>query len=187
MSSANRDCIVTSALRLFARRGYTRTSIGDIADEAGMLKGNIAYYFKTKPEILAGVIDERRRRIMARLNADAGESAPDAIKRLIVLVESSADEMARTGCPVGSLAGELGKHDEALRARAAGLLVHIQTWLEQQFSRIQTPPAAQASAEHLLTLMQGSAVLAHAHGDAHIVRKQMAHARQWLDEVVQGP
>ena len=49
----NRDRIVAAALDLFMERGYAETSIGDVAETAGLLKGNLSYYFKTKASSLA--------------------------------------------------------------------------------------------------------------------------------------
>lgn len=187
-SNPNRECIVAAALRLFARRGYARTSIAEIAEEAGMLKGNLAYYYRTKPDLLTDVVVERRRRIMARLEPDgANEGQPrETILRLVAMVEWSAVEISRSGCPVGSLSGELGKDDDALHAHAAGLLVGIETWLTTHFTRALPPDAARASAEHLLALMQGAAVLAHAHRDPAIIMRQMIVARNWLDGLLPG-
>ena len=42
---------VQTALQLFMERGYAETSIGDVAEQAGLLKGNLSYYFKTKAEL----------------------------------------------------------------------------------------------------------------------------------------
>lgn len=47
--------IVQAAIRVLARQGYARTSLMDIAREAGMSKGAIHYHFPTK-EALMGVV-----------------------------------------------------------------------------------------------------------------------------------
>ncbi|TLS48644.1 TetR/AcrR family transcriptional regulator [Paenibacillus antri] len=50
--------ILNSAVTLFAQRGYHQTTIQDIADEAGIAKGGIYFYFKSKEELLLSVVSE---------------------------------------------------------------------------------------------------------------------------------
>jgi AcrR family transcriptional regulator len=57
--SANRQRIVDAADHLFYSRGYNQTSFSDISDETGIPRGNFYYYFKTKEDILAAVVDAR--------------------------------------------------------------------------------------------------------------------------------
>jgi len=47
-----RDQILGSAIRVFARKGFSRTTISDIATAAEMGKGTIYEYFGTKEEII---------------------------------------------------------------------------------------------------------------------------------------
>lgn len=47
-----RKAILDQSARLFLSQGYERTSIREIAQAAGMLKGNLYYYFKRKEDIL---------------------------------------------------------------------------------------------------------------------------------------
>jgi AcrR family transcriptional regulator len=46
-----REAILTAAFALFGHYGYRRTSIDDIAQEAGIAKGTVYLYFKSKEEI----------------------------------------------------------------------------------------------------------------------------------------
>ncbi|WP_309121695.1 helix-turn-helix domain-containing protein [Paenibacillus sp.] len=50
--------ILNSAVSLFAQRGYHQTTIQDIADEAGIAKGGIYFYFKSKEELLLSVVSD---------------------------------------------------------------------------------------------------------------------------------
>lgn len=47
-----KEQIIRAAIRLFARKGFARTTISDIAREAGTGKGTIYEYFETKDEII---------------------------------------------------------------------------------------------------------------------------------------
>ncbi|MDN2564629.1 TetR/AcrR family transcriptional regulator [Aquibium sp. A9E412] len=50
------DAIVDSATKLFSRNGYAKTTIGEIAKEAGLPTSNIYVYFSSKLEILWAVM-----------------------------------------------------------------------------------------------------------------------------------
>jgi len=185
-SSPTRDRVVSAASRLFAERGFAATSIADVAEASGLLKGNLAYYFKTKQSLLDAVIDARARALRAELVAPAqpGEDARSTISRLLNHVRSLAEELAQYGCPVGGLSTELGKTDEGLHASAASLLLQLEAFLSEAFARAMPQAQAERSAEHLLARLQGAAVVAQAHRDPSVVHRQIDEAQAWLDTVL---
>jgi TetR/AcrR family transcriptional regulator, cholesterol catabolism regulator len=50
--------VIAAAARLFQEKGYEATSIQDIADELGILKGSLYYYIDTKEDLLFAIIQE---------------------------------------------------------------------------------------------------------------------------------
>ncbi len=184
--SANRERIVQAALNLFMERGYAETSIGDIAEASGLLKGNLCYYFATKAEMLEAVSQARQEELFARLGAalPPDTSARASLEAFLRVVHDSADEFASVGCPVGTLASQLGKSEPALQPYASRILRSLEAWLVQELARVLPKSAAQAHAEHLITLMQGAAVMAHAYRDPKIVHRQVKLARQWLAQIL---
>src|SRR5947209_16881972 len=54
-----RDELLDAALRVFARRGYRRASVDEIAAEAGYSKGALYWHFPGKHELFIALIDER--------------------------------------------------------------------------------------------------------------------------------
>lgn len=185
---ANRQRIVDAALHLFMERGYAETSIGDIAEQAGLLKGNLSYYFKTKSEMLEAVSGARMEELFGRLQQRLPENATpqQALSAFVQVTEDSAAELARVGCPVGTLASQLGKTDPSLQPYASRILQALLEWLTAQFSRSLPVATAAAHAEMLLTMMQGAAVMAHAFRDPALVERQALAAHQWLDTVFQA-
>ena len=67
--SVRREEILDAAEKLFAAKGFDNTSTGDILDAVGIARGTLYYHFKSKEDILDGVIQ----RITDRLMQDAGE------------------------------------------------------------------------------------------------------------------
>ncbi len=56
-SAVSSSQIVKAAIRVLAQKGYARTSLLDIAREAGMSKGALHYHFPTKEALLAVVLE----------------------------------------------------------------------------------------------------------------------------------
>jgi len=67
--TAKRDAILDAAERLFARFGFRRTSVDDVAREAGIAKGSVYLHFEGKEAmltaVLARIIEEAERRCIA--------------------------------------------------------------------------------------------------------------------------
>ena len=51
VSAYRRDQILTAAHGVFASRGFRQATVGDIADAAGIAKGTLYLYFKSKDDI----------------------------------------------------------------------------------------------------------------------------------------
>lgn len=56
-SDRTRLAILNAAAKLFKERGYTATTLRDVADEAGMKAGSLYYHFSSKDEIMDEVLD----------------------------------------------------------------------------------------------------------------------------------
>lgn len=56
-SEKSRAQILDSALKLFSHKGYGATSVRDIAEEAGLSKGNVYHHFPDKEAIFRALID----------------------------------------------------------------------------------------------------------------------------------
>ena len=75
--------ILDSARRLFAEKGYEKTSIQDILDDLGLSKGGLYHHFKSKEAILD------------RLNADEWAATARLLDKLIERKDMSALEKLR--------------------------------------------------------------------------------------------
>jgi TetR/AcrR family transcriptional regulator, cholesterol catabolism regulator len=50
--------ILDAAAEIFHRQGYAETSVQDVADAVGILKGSLYYYIDSKEDLLYGVLSE---------------------------------------------------------------------------------------------------------------------------------
>ncbi len=52
-----KECILETALELFARSGYLGTSMSDIANRLGITKGALYKHYTSKQEILDSIVE----------------------------------------------------------------------------------------------------------------------------------
>jgi TetR/AcrR family transcriptional regulator, cholesterol catabolism regulator len=74
--------IVERAGAIFYRKGYEATSLQDIADSVGLLKGSIYYYIKTKEDLLYELVSRAQDMFEATLEEDEETARSPAPVRL---------------------------------------------------------------------------------------------------------
>lgn len=88
---ADRNQILASALQLFYERGYHATSMQDIADSVGVLKGSLYYHIENKEELLLTLLSLSIDDVYdAIATAAATEGTPSARLRRLILGELTA-------------------------------------------------------------------------------------------------
>jgi AcrR family transcriptional regulator len=71
-----RRVILAAAVRVFARKGYHTSRVGDIAEEAGIAHGLLYHYFSSKEEVLQTVFRENWTELVATLHRIEGSDEP---------------------------------------------------------------------------------------------------------------
>jgi AcrR family transcriptional regulator len=90
--------LLAAATRLFAERGYDRTSVQDIVEAAGVTKGALYHYFGSKDDLLHEIYGRLLRLQQERLDACAGAEAPveqrlhDAAADVVVTTIENLDD-----------------------------------------------------------------------------------------------
>jgi AcrR family transcriptional regulator len=82
---------VDAAAQLFSDKGYAATSIQDIADNVGMLKGSLYHYIHTKEDLLDAVIHEAHQHT-AGVGVEALALDGDALAKLTYVIERHLTE-----------------------------------------------------------------------------------------------
>jgi TetR/AcrR family transcriptional regulator, transcriptional repressor for nem operon len=180
-SPGKRSRLIQSAMTLVYRHGFRETRLADIAADANVPLGNVYYYFKTKEEIGAAIVEERLSQIKT-LQERLDDLGPPQ-ERLCAFVQMTFDNreaLAHGGCPVGTLCTELHKTGGPLAGRSTVLFEKLLTWLEAQFETLGEGDDSQGLAVHLLSGLQGIAVLAHTLSDPEIVVRETERLQRWI-------
>jgi AcrR family transcriptional regulator len=80
-----KDAILDAAGRLFERYGYKKTTVDDIAHEAGIGKATIYVHFASKAETALSWIDRSNCRLLEELREIGGSGAPppEKLRRML--------------------------------------------------------------------------------------------------------
>src|SRR3954462_3395706 len=83
-----RRLILDAAVRVFARKGYHATRVGDIAEEAGVAHGLIYHYFSSKEEVLETIFRETWSDLLDAIHAveASGEPAREQLRQVAAIM-----------------------------------------------------------------------------------------------------
>lgn len=180
--------IVRAAGAVLYARGYDETTLALVASEAELPLGNLYYYFKTKKDLAAAVVDARAgelEALFAHAEGGARSSPLDRLRRFVAAFEAGADQLALHGCPYGSLSQDLARHEGALSNKARALFAMQLEWLSRQWRAMGAGARAGERAAELLCAIQGACLLGLALRDPNVLRRRLREiSRRLADGIV---
>jgi len=83
-----RRLILDAAVRVFARKGFHTSRVGDIAEEAGVAHGLLYHYFSSKDEVLETIFRENWSALLERIHAveQSDESAREQLRHVAAIL-----------------------------------------------------------------------------------------------------
>ncbi len=114
-----RACILNAARCVFARQGYAETIVDDIAGQAGIAKGTLYLYFKSKEDIYLAALTEDARKLedLTRERMNAVDAWQDKLK---AYVSVRLDYLETHQDFLKDLSRRNPQHDGARRANERG-------------------------------------------------------------------
>jgi len=174
--------IVGKLGELFREHGYEGASLARITERTGLGKGSLYHFFPGGKEemaeaVLAEVDDWFEKHVFEPLRA-----APDPGKGLVAMLKS-CDQYFRSGkriCLVGAFA--LDSTRDRFAKRIAG---YFERWREATAGALERmghdKATAAATADDLLSIVQGALVLSRALGDANVFSRAIKRLLADLD------
>jgi AcrR family transcriptional regulator len=158
---------VYTALRLFAQKGYSSTSVADILQAADVNAGSLYHFFPGKQDVLIAVLDAYLHGIRPMLLEPAWKGVSDPIERVFALLARYRQSLVGTdctyGCPIGSIALELHEPDPPVRALLAANFAAWVSAIEQCFidagDMLPSTLDRRALAIFALTTMEGGVMV----------------------------
>jgi AcrR family transcriptional regulator len=87
---ASVEKLLAAALHLFVSQGYRHTSVEQIADEAGLTKGAVYFYFKNKETLLLTLLDKVEEIVVERMVERVSAAQPNATDKLVAFIHGQA-------------------------------------------------------------------------------------------------
>ena len=84
-----KEALVASAFKLFANKGFTTTSVMDIARDAGVSKGLLYNYFTNKDELVKEIVVTGASRMISDMNLDVTQEMTR--ERFIQMIEQNIE------------------------------------------------------------------------------------------------
>ena len=183
-SNNTKSLILNEANKLFYRQGFVSTSFSHIVDKTGLSKGNITYHFKSKQDILKGIIALRLDDIDTLLQQwDKELSKPlDRLERFCEMLIFEKDNLAEYGCPMGTITGEFSKNQAELHQISLIMFKRFRTWIAQQFVLLDySAKIADEKAMSLLARAQGISVITHVFKDKQFLEIEVKKLKDSLE------
>lgn len=100
--------VLDAAVRVFAQRGYRGTRLEEVAEAAGVTKGTIYYYFRSKEDLFRQAIEHSRLKNRARIDTMFAEDGRPLVERLrAVLTEAWRSLSGPDGAMLRLMIGEV--------------------------------------------------------------------------------
>ncbi|MEL5953563.1 TetR/AcrR family transcriptional regulator [Streptomyces sp. CLV115] len=87
--------IFEHAIALFSERGFTATTLRDIAEATGLTRPALYHYVSSKEDLLAKLVDQDAGGVADQLHEIRMDTSRSAVERLHAMVYSSARRLAR--------------------------------------------------------------------------------------------
>ena len=144
-SAVSSQQIIDAAIRVLARQGYAKTSLLDIAKEAGMSKGALHYHYPTKEALIHTVLETACNAVQARTmqSWSPSDNPFAALRKSLEELWATRAERSDEALVVADLLA-LSLSDESLRPRLAEFYdlgaQQIRAYLEQNLMSLGLEP-----------------------------------------------
>lgn len=172
-TSARRDKLLDTALRLFAREGFHAVGIDRILAEAGVAKMTLYKHFRSKQELIVAALERRNETHFRQLQETLEQRGGLPRERLLVVFDLLGEWFAAEdfhGCLFVKAAGEYPELNDPVHQAAADYKRRSLTLLIELATAAEAP-SPRLLAQRLLLLIEGATVLAQVLGGREAARQ----------------
>ncbi len=124
-SGSREEMIFESAANLFYTKGYHATTVSDIARSAGLVKGSIYHYIRSKDDLLYAIILGSQAQCM-KLVDEAISHSTDPVERIQLALNAHIKHMAAHPAHVGTFLSELNTLSGTRREKIGAMMKEYQ-------------------------------------------------------------
>lgn len=183
-----KESLVVIGTELMRRNGYSATSVDGICKLAGVTKGAFFHHFPSKEALAQECLAEWREHMAAAHREAAYQALEDPVARLLgaidFMIEMTANADVEQSCLAGTTLQEVSASNPALREAAHECLQmaerYFQSLLEAAAQARGVELESASLAEHWMSTLQGSLLLAKGAGDSGVVQRNLNHFKNYV-------
>jgi TetR/AcrR family transcriptional regulator, transcriptional repressor for nem operon len=192
----SKERILAGAKELFLARGYSATTVDAICEKVELTKGSVYYFFASKEDLGLAVLDWSMRRSVKVLAAGPHVRMADPVEKAFAFLkhlEKCAPEIWSGGCLLGSFSMELADTNPRMQQVVAGMFQALADDFAEKLQPIaarcagKQPELASEFADTLISILEGSIILAKAHRDPSRIPKAIRGFRLSLAALIAEP
>jgi TetR/AcrR family transcriptional repressor of nem operon len=191
-SKSSRDELLAAAMYLFWERGYADTGVNDVLARSESSSGTLYHYFRSKEDLLLGVLDKLTEELYPVLLAPIWEKEKDPIERIFKLLARYREAIIGTkfsyGCPVGRLAMEISPEMVEANKKIAA---NFEAWsgvvrkcLEDAAKRLPRGLDMRRLSRFVLTAMEGGVMQSRAYKSIEPFDQAVASLRDYFQKLM---
>lgn len=188
--SPTKQKLLAAAQNLMLAKGFTATTVDEVCESAGLTKGSFFHYFETKETLGKAVLDRYVSTMFQAIKTAPFLKNDDPLQRIYgyvgFLIEMSRNPATQSGCLLGTFSQELSDAHPDIRKACAQHFVHWANVLRLDLESAKAKYARRkrwdpaALAEHIISVLEGSLILAKAKQDYGVVERNLMHLKQYL-------
>lgn len=161
MKKTSKEEILQKAIKLFKQYGYHKTSMSNIADECGLIKGSIYHYFKGKDEIGLEALKTISNYFRENIYSVALDSSLSSKEKITLFIKKIDFYFLNSigGCLFGNLALEISPDNKLFRDE---IIIYFDEWEDALGSILEekyTKKEAKELAKEYVALTQGAIMM----------------------------
>lgn len=172
----DRKTLLKNSLSVFKSKGYTATSMSDLANASGLLKGSIYHYIESKEQLMLEVLNSLMDHYINKVFITAYDEELSPYDRLLLLSKRAEDVYIYEDA--GNFFANIGLETKNLHLGFDEVIVgFFKKWIstiEYLYSYLLPEKEARAKAESVVAEIEGAVMLMKLMDDAGQLRRVLA-------------
>lgn len=164
------DYILKQSLRLFRKKSYHNTSIADIAEACGLLKGSLYHYFPSKEALMSAVIKYAHSYFQKEVFSIAYDNSLSPQEKMELMFKKSQKALLSDGDIMGNIGVETAR---VIPEFSDSIRIFFEEWIKAVktvFSEISNDEDAQKLAEQTVAEFEGAVMMSRIFRDPKFVQ-----------------
>ncbi|OWY22566.1 TetR/AcrR family transcriptional regulator [Sphingobacteriales bacterium UPWRP_1] len=165
--------IIKQSLLVFRKKGFYNTSMADIAEACGLLKGSLYHYFKSKEDLMKAVIDYMHNYYTREIFSLAYDEQLGMRQKLKMLADASENQFfaSESGCLFGNLALETSGNIPEFSELVKLFFVEWMKAMEHIYAEKYAPEKARILAQDCVARVEGAVMMMRLFNDKEYLRR----------------